>query len=170
MRCLALLVFSLSLSAPAMAEPDFSQLSRADALERYEEVSVAMTEASMLMYTRVDPSLDEVLGDPEWDEVDREAAECVYDTYKESGDLELLEDVISATEDLTDLIREDESIDMLAVIKGDISETLLKPDLAPADEERNMEVTLECDVIEANQRRLNMSELMPRLMALAEAS
>lgn len=170
MRILAALTLAAGLSASANAQSDFTELSRAEALERYETVGEEFLEAFALIYTRTDPGLADYIGSPEWDEVDREAAACVYDTFAESGELENMAIVLEQTETALERLREDDSITMIALMTGEVDQAFMTEGMPEDVEERNTEVAMECGVVEANGRRWANPELMQRLMALAEGA
>ena len=170
MRILAALTLAAGLSASANAQSDFTELSRAEALERYETVGEEFLEAFALIYTRTDPGLADYIGSPEWDEVDREAAACVYDTFAESGELENMAIVLEQTETALERLREDDGITMIALMTGEVDQAFMTEGMPEDVEERNTEVAMECGVVEANGRRWANPELMQRLMALAEGA
>lgn len=169
MRNLVGAAIAVILPAAANAQADFTQLSRAEALERYEAVGEETMEAFALIYTRVDPELSELIGSAEWDEVDREAAACVYDEYAQSGELDHLATALEAAEDVAAHIREDESITMIAMMSGEKDQSILTPDIPAGQQERNIEVSTDCGVVEANGRRFSDPQLMQRLMAHGES-
>lgn len=170
MGILAALTLAAGLSASANAQSDFTELSRAEALERYETVGEEFLEAFALIYTRTDPGLADYIGSPEWDEVDREAAACVYDTFAESGELENMAIVLEQTETALERLREDDSITMIALMTGEVDQAFMTEGMPEDVEERNTEVAMECGVVEANGRRWANPELMQRLMVLAEGA
>lgn len=168
MRVFTAFALAAGLSAAASAQTDFTQLPRAEALERFEVASEEGLEALALIYTRIDPDLVEYMGSFEWDEVDREAAACVYDAYVEAGELDHLNMTYAASQEVVERIREDESITMIALFSGQMDRSVLEPDL-PADmAERNIEVATACGTLEANARRFSNPELTQRLMSLLE--
>ncbi len=170
MRFFTALALGAGLSAAGNAQSDVTQLSRAEVLERFEAASEDSLEAFSLLYTRVDPELAEYIGSFEWDEIDREAAACVYDTYAQAGELDHLNSTLEASEEAAARIRENESITMIAVFTGEVDQMFINPEM-PADiEERNIEVATACGVIEANGRRFSNSELTQRLMDLLEGA
>lgn len=67
------------------AKTPFSGLSRAQVLEKTEEISESIWESMTLMYTRIDPSLKSLIPGKEWNDEDRKVAACVYDKAVESG-------------------------------------------------------------------------------------
>ena len=168
MRVFTALVLAAGLSAGANAQSDFEQMPRAQALEHYETVGEEFLEAFQLIYTRTDPELAEYIGSPEWDEVDREAAACVYDTYAESGELENMAIALEQTEVALERLREDDSITMIALMTGEVDRAFLTAGMPEDVEERNIEVSQACGVLEANSRRWSDPELMQRLMAHME--
>lgn len=170
MRVFTALVLAAGLSAGANAQTEFERMSRAQALEHYERVGEEFLEAFALIYTRTDPALAEYIGSPEWDEVDREAAACVYDTLAASGELENMAIVLEQTETALERLREDDSITMIALMTGEVDQAFMTEGLPEDVEERNTEVAMECGVVQANGRRWANPELMQRLMALAEGA
>jgi hypothetical protein len=162
------LVLAAGLSAAASAQTDFTRLSRAEALERYEAIGEETMEAFSLIYTRVDPQLAEYIGSWEWDEIDREAAACAYDMYARSGELDNLATALQAAEATSDRVREDESITMIAMLTGAVDQSVLTPEMPAGQQERNIEVSLACGVVQASSRRFSDPQLMQRLMAQAE--
>jgi len=170
MRIFFAFALAAFMSATAAAQTPFEQLSRDAALERFETTAEEGMEAFTLIYTRVDPELAELIGSAEWDEVDREAAACVYDTYAEAGELELLGASLEAGKETAQQVRDDESITMIAMMTGEADRSLLTPDLPEDQFDRSVEVSTQCGVLEANARRYSNPELMQRLMTLMETA
>ena len=58
---------------------------------------------------------------------------------------------------------------MIAMMSGEKDQSILTPDIPAGQQERNIEVSTDCGVVEANGRRFSDPQLMQRLMAHGES-
>ena len=75
---------------------------------------------------------------------------------------------LEQTEVALERLREDDSITMIALMTGEVDRAFLTVGMPEDVEERNIEVSQACGVLEANSRRWSDPELMQRLMAHME--
>ncbi len=145
---------SLTTAATANDIADLVGLSKADFLERTEELFLASFDVQRELINRVSPGLGEdALADYPLTDAELSGMECMYDTMAELGQLEFMAKQLLSANVLALKAETDPAFDFVTLI---VDEALIEEMGADVPDEA-IAAMLDCDYISASQERMNYS-------------
>jgi len=148
--------FATSLTTAASAEElaDLMGLSKADFLERSEELYLASFDVQRELINRVSPGLGEdALADYPLTDAELSGMECMYDTMVDLGQLELMAKQLLFANVLALKAETDPEFDFVTLITDDALIEEMGGDIP----DEAIAAMRECDYLTASQERMNYS-------------
>lgn len=149
-------VFATSLTTVATADDiaDLVGLSKADFLERTEELYLEAFDVQRELINRVSPGLGEdALADYPITDAELSGMECMYDTMAELGQLDLMAKQLLSANVLALKAETDPEFDFVAMLADEAVIEELGADVP----EEAIAAMRECDYLTASQERINYS-------------
>lgn len=143
---------------PSAAE--LAGMDRAKFVAAVETISEGIWSQQALIFTRMDPTLIDVIPGREWQEEEREATGCIYDFFAERGGLTDYASVITETIASANYIEANQGVNFTTIAGH--PEAIPETDL----DEYGLSLTA-CGYIELQTRRMEESGLMDALFAAA---
>ena len=114
---LAIFTFSfVSLVATHVyAKESLKGLPKKEFLSAFEDKMESAWNGFSLLYTRIDPSLKELIPGKEWTIEDRDVSECIYDKMVDNGKLDEYVSITDNLDSIVDVIENNKSITILTM-------------------------------------------------------